>query len=145
MATSRELVRDGLATLLESALTGTGGLAQAVYNYRIGDFAGASPVVTVSSAGILRKRGTFEGGQAAVFLQVDVFVLYADGESWGEDEAEDRLDALEAAIAQVVEGYRSTALWFDLAMAERSQRVDVTIGGVEYMREVIPVAAGVWE
>lgn len=144
MASSRETVRDGVATLLQTALVGSGLLAQAVYNYRIGDFAGASPVVTVSSSGIMRKPATMQGGQAAVFLQVDVFVLYSDEDGWGEDDAEDRLDAIEAAIAGVVEANRQTATWFDLIMAERSQRVDVVIGGVDYIREMIPLAAGVW-
>jgi hypothetical protein len=144
MSSNRELVRDGLATLLATALAGTGGLAQAVYNYRIGDLAGASPVVTVSSRGVLRKRGTFGGDQAAVLLQVDVFVLYSDGASWGEDEAEDRLDAIEKEIAGVLDANQQTAAWVSIAQTEPSARVDVVIGGVDYIREVFVIGAEVW-
>lgn len=144
MSSNRELVRDGLATLLTTALAGTGGIVQAVYNYRIGDFAGASPVVTVSNRGILRKRGSFAGDRAAVLLQVDVFVLYADGASWGEDEAEDRLDAIEKGLAGVLDANQQTATWVSIEQTEPSARVDVMVGGVEYIREVFVIGAEVW-
>lgn len=144
MSSNRELVRDGLATLLTTALAGTGGIVQAVYNYRIGDFAGASPVVTVSNRGVLRQRGTFTGDRATVLLQVDVFVLYADGASWGEDEAEDRLDAIEQGIAGVINANQQTLAWVSIEQTEPSARVDVVIGGVDYIREVFVVGAQVW-
>ncbi len=140
MASNRGTVRKAFATLLTTAL---GSLAQAVYNYRIGDFGAQSPVVTVSSAGILRKRITMQGSRATMFLQVDVFVLYSDLGSWGEDEAEDRIDDIEAAIAGVVDANQPHANWYALSQPERSQRVDVEIGGVEYIREVLTVAVEV--
>ena len=57
---NRGTVRKAFAALLTTAL---GSLAQNVYNYRIGDFGTQNPVVTVSSAGILRERATFRGQQ----------------------------------------------------------------------------------
>lgn len=141
MASNRETARDALAALLTTALSS---LVEDVYNYRIGDFAGASPVVTVSSAGTVRRRATMQGSRATVYLQVDVFVLYSDEGSWGEDEAEDRIDAIESAIAGVVDANQQTDDWFALSHSERSQRVDVEIGGVEYIREMITLAAEVW-
>ena len=137
MASNRGTVRKAFAALLTTAL---GTLAQATYNYRIGDFGTQNPVVTVSSVGIQRQRITMQGSRATMFLQVDVFVLYADGASWGEDDAEDRIDDIEAAIAGVIDANEPNANWYALSQAERSQRMDVEIGGVEYIREVLTVA-----
>ena len=49
--TNRETVRDALGTLLSAALVGTGKPAQAFYGYMVGDFAGQSPVVVLTSSG----------------------------------------------------------------------------------------------
>lgn len=140
MASNRKTVRSAFATLLETALST---LVEKVYDYRIGDFEGQNPVVTVSSAGSQRQRWTFAGSRALFFLQVDVFVLYSDEGTWGEDDAEDRVDDIEAAIAGVVDAYQQTADWFALDLVDRSQRVDVEVGGDEYVREAITVAVGV--
>lgn len=140
MASNRKAVRAAFAGLL---VTGLSTLAQTVYAYRIGDFGGQSPVVTVSSAGIARRRATMAGSRATMLLQVDVFVVYSAGSAWGEDEAEDRLDDIEAAIAAVIDGNQAGALWFALSQDGRSQRVDVEIGGAEYIREVLTVAVEV--
>jgi hypothetical protein len=141
MASNRGTVRAAFGTLLGTALST---LAQAVYDYRIGDFEHQSPVVTVSSAGSVRKRASFQGGRATFFLQVDVFVLYSDEGTWGEDDAEDRIDDIEAAIVAVVDENQATANWGALTLSERSQRVDVEIGGVEYIREMMVVAVEVY-
>ena len=143
MSSNRKTAREALATLLSTALTGGGGLAQAVYSYRVGDFGGASPVVIVSSQGSRRERSTFQGSRNTVFLQVDIFVLYA-AVGWTEQDAETRLDDIEAAIAGVVDANQETANWLALNWADRSQRVDVAIGGVDYIRELLVLAAEVW-
>lgn len=140
MASNRGTVRKAFAALLTTAL---GALTQAVYAYRPADFGTQNPVVTVSSAGIQRKRATMQGSRATMYLQIDVFVLYADGAAWGEDDAEDRIDDLEAAIAGVIDANQANANWYALSQADRSQRVDVEIGGVEYVREVLTVAVEV--
>lgn len=140
MASNRGTVRKAFAALLTTAL---GSLAQATYNYRIGDFGTQNPVVTVSSAGIQRKRATMQGSRATMYLQVDVFVLYSDLGTWTEDIAEDRIDDIEAAIAGVIDANQANDNWFALTQVDRSQRVDVEIGGVEYIREVLTVAAEV--
>lgn len=141
MASNRKTIRKAFADLLETALSS---LAQTVYDYRVGDFAGATPVVVVSSGGSLRTRATYQGSKAQMFLQVDVFVLYSDGGSWGEDDAEDAVDDIEAAIAGVIDANQATANWFSLTPGERSQRLDVTVGGVDYIRESITVVVGTW-
>jgi hypothetical protein len=140
MASNRGTVRKAFAALLTTAL---GSLTQATYNYRIGDFGTQNPVLTVSSAGIQRRRATMQGSRATMFLQVDVFVLYSDQGTWNEDDAEDRIDDIEAALAGVIDANQAAANWYALSQSDRSQRVDVEIGGLEYIREVITVAVEV--
>jgi hypothetical protein len=141
---NRETVRDAMATLLETALVGTGLPVQAVYNYRPGDFGGQSPVVVVSSSGSERPRFTAAGGRTTVFLQVDAFVLYSDEDTWGEDEAEDRIDLIETTIAETVHANQYTTNWEAADYAARSERIDVEIGGLEYVREMIPLRVEVY-
>lgn len=134
---NRETVRDAMAALLNTALVGTGLPVQAVYAYRVGDLGGQSPVVVVSSAGSERPRMTAAGGRTTVLLQVDVFVLYSDEDTWGEDEAEDRLDLIEKTIAETIHSSQVTANWQAVDYAAQSERVDVEVGGLEYAREMI--------
>ena len=151
MAANREAVRDAVATLLEDGLTGTGNPVQAVYNHQVGDFAGQSPVVVVSSAGSGRPAMTFSGNRATFWLNVHVFVLYSDEGDWGEDDAEDRLDLIEADIAGIVDTNRGpTDDWQKLGYGERmsgagrSQTGAVVVGGLEYRTELIPLQAEVF-
>lgn len=145
MAANRETARDALETLIEAACVGTGLPVQATYNYRVGDFAGASPVVVVSSRGSNRRQMTLKGSRAKFYLQVDVLVLYAleDG-TWTEAQAEDALDRIESLIAGVVTSNQATAAWGALSYVGESIRTDVMIGGVEYIRESVVLEAEVY-
>lgn len=140
MATNRETVRDAFLTLVEAGLTS----AQEHYGYRVGDFEGQSPVVVVSSAGQLPRRATMQGSRTTVRLQVDTFVLYSDGDSWGEDDAEDALDALAMQLAGVVDDNQNTANWFALSFPQMSARNSVAIGGQEYAHEAFLVDVECW-
>ena len=144
MASNRETVRDALATLISTAMVGTGKPVQAVYNYRPSEFGGQSPVVTVSSQGSERPRLSFAGGQATHFLQVDVFVLYNDQASWTEDLAEDRLDLIESMLADIVDPRQRYSSWEAIGYEERSRRIAVVIGGVEYAWESITIGIRVF-
>jgi hypothetical protein len=147
-STDRETVRDALTTLLTAKLVGTGKPVKAVYNYRIGDFQGQSPVVTVSSEGSLRSPAG-EGADIwhnLFYLAVHTFVLYADpGTGWGEDDAEDALDDIERLIADVVMDNDDATYWGHLAFDSRSMRDDVAIGGDDYVREIVTIRAEVYE
>lgn len=141
--TNRETIRDALATLLTTALVGDGKPAQAVYNYKVGDFEGQSPVVTVTSGGTLRFEGDYgENLDGEFYLVITSYVLYADpGTDWGEDDAEDRLDLLEKSIADVlVDNYsHASGTWERIAIDGRTQVVEGEIGGELYLVEIIPV------
>ena len=139
---ARSTVRKAFAALLDTALVGSGKPAQAVYNHRVGDFAGASPVVVVSSGPIQRLIENFGNcDHAVILLNVYVFVLYADGAgTWDEADAEDAVDAIEAIIAETVINNQNSANWNSAAYVEApTELAGVVIGGQEYQRELIQI------
>lgn len=142
MTVARSTVRKAFAALLQTALVGSGKPAQAVYDYQVGDFAGASPVVVVSSGPIQRLIQNFGNcDHAVIVLNVHVFVLYADAASgWDEADAEDAVDSIEALIADTVINNQRNANWQSCAYAEGpTDLAGVVIGGQEYRRELIQV------
>lgn len=142
-ATNRETVRDALATLLTSALTGAGKPGQAVYGYKVGDFQGQSPVTLVMSAGSQRSELTYSTEFDNMFyLVIENWVLYADtAGSWTEANAEDRLDLLEKSIADVFAANysHSSGTWDRISFDGRSQIIEVVQAGKAYLVEIIPV------
>lgn len=139
---ARSTVRKAFAELLDDALVGSGKPAQVVYDYQVGDFAGASPVVVVSSGPIQRLIENFGNcDHAVILLNVYVFVLYADNASgWDEADAEDAIDAIEQIIAETVINNQHRAEWNSAAYVEApTDLAGVVIGGQEYRRELIQV------
>jgi hypothetical protein len=136
MSANRKTLRAALAGVLTTEVTS----AQAVYAYQKARLNGQTPVICVTSAGSSRERMTMRGGRLSALLDIHVFVLYSDGASWTEAQAEDRLDDIEQQIAAAVEKYARSTSWASLAYAERSDaRTPVTLEGITYLHEVIPV------
>jgi hypothetical protein len=141
---SRQRVREELGAVLAAQL----GAAQQVYTDQPTDFGGQSPVVVVSSAGTEREgagRRTF-GGPIAPAFHLDVYVFVrsvledSDGNAVTNPDADDQLDSLEAAIAQVVADYPKAQSWSAISYAGRSDTTFVTVlDGTEYKREHIPL------
>lgn len=143
---SRRPAREALAALLTTALVGSGKPATAVYDYLVGDFEGQSPVVVVASGPMLRLRDNLgECYRSRFNLRCFVFVAYSDpAGTWTEADAEDAIDAIEAAIADVVlANGRVSGAWDKLTNEEVTELDSVTIGGVEYRREIITLEAEV--
>lgn len=140
---NRETVRDYLATLLTAKLVTTDEKVKAVYNYRIGDFSGLSPVVVVWSGGSNREQISAmpqPGVREAIFyLNVNVFVRYA-ATGWTEAQAEDRLDLIEYTIVGVLDNNPKVAnVWDAIDYEGRSMREQTVIGGKTYLQEAIPI------
>jgi len=138
MITTRRACREALAALLQTALVGAGKPAQAVYDYQIGDFAGASPVVVVSSAGSSYDDLSFQGLSPSYDLNIHVFVVYA-ATGWTEDDAENALDAISETIAAVLAANKVAANWDGIAWVGSSKTLSVDIGGVDYRTEIISI------
>lgn len=136
---SRKEVRQHLAQELQDWL---GDLVQAVYDHKVGDLAGQSPVVVVLSLGSERERETYRGWLARFYFSVQVWVLYASG-GWTEADAEDRLDEIEMAIAEYVNlNQREIGFWEALSFEGRSEALEVTpLGGEPYLVERFTLSA----
>jgi len=100
-------------------------------------------VLVLGSAGAQRAQGTKRVQGALLYVDVHVFVLYADG-AWREAHTEAMLDTIEAGVAAVVHNNQHGAAWNHLRYADRSHTDAVTIGGQEYRREVIPLVMEVY-
>ncbi|MBU6360209.1 MAG: hypothetical protein KGS46_09300, partial [Chloroflexi bacterium] len=78
------------------------------------------------------------------YFNVHVFALYSDGASWNEDDAENAIDDIEAAVSRVISINTTTNNWANIVITERTVADSVEIGGIEYRREVIPVQVTVF-
>lgn len=147
MSVSRQTSREALAALLSTALVGSGKPAAAVYDYLVGDFQGQSPVVVVASGPIDRQRDSLGACYRTSFLlRCYVFVAYSDpAGTWTEADAEDAIDAIEVLIADtVLANSRSAGAWDSLTYETATELDSVTIGGVEYRREIITLRGEVY-
>lgn len=116
---------------------------QQVWAYMRGDFKQNTPVAEVVSAGTLRERLTGQGSIAKPFyIDIFVYALYSDqAGTWTEEDAEDTLDAVEAAVDQMVNEQRKNDVWISIQYDQRSQVLpNFQMGGVIYRREVIHLA-----
>lgn len=147
MSASRADMRKHLASLLETALVGNDKPAAAVFDYQVGDFNKLSPIVTVTSGPIERRHQGFAPcWHTTVTLLIHVFVLYADGNGWTEENAEDAIDDIEATVADVLLANPQSDYWHKATYAEQPTLIDgIEIAGVEYRREVIAVQMEVIE
>lgn len=139
---SRREVRQAIASLIRAQST----LAQAVYPYLPPDFAGSSPVITVTGAGSERPRITMRGVKTSFRLVVETFVLYSDPSAtppWTPEDAENTMDDLEADIAVIVANNPTGECWNALSYETVSAVSKVSIGGVAYLYEAIPLTAEV--
>ena len=75
-----------------------------------------------------------------------MFVLYSDPTTtppWTANDAENTMDALEKEIAELVADNPKGAYWEYLGYETVSAISKVTVGGVAYLYEVIPLVAEV--
>lgn len=137
MSTSREVVRDAFATLLEAALVGDGLPVKTVVASKVKALEGLTPLVAVLSAGALREKVTFMGDMPTFYLEVQVWVLQ-EGTDWTTAQAEDALDRIESLIAGVYESNRGTDEWSVLEYSGRSTVIELSSDGKLYYMERIP-------
>jgi len=141
---NRETVRDAVSTILSSAIVAAG-YAQAFYGYQVADFGRQSPVVVVTSGGASRGNlASREIGDTSFKIIIHIFVLYAieDG-SWTEANSEDKLDALEKKIIDLLIDAFDTQNWLTLDAMDFSEVDGEIIGEEDYRHEAITLTIGV--
>lgn len=145
MASNRRDTRLAWAALLAAELVGDGQPVEVVYSEQTADLGGQSPVICISSGGTERDRLTYKSSHAYYYIDVDVFVLYsAAGEGWTEADAESMLDDIERRIAAIIDAHQEGAHWHGVEYVSRSTTDYLSIGGVEYKRERIPLRLNVF-
>ena len=137
--TSRETVRDGLATLL-GTLAGDGNPVQSVTGHGLSALDEVSHIVVMSS-GSTRAPGTHGHNWSIMYLTVQGWVLYTDQGDWGRDDAEDKLDEIEKEIADLLETNRYYSGYWDMIEYDGRSRVSevTTVTGLPYLVETIPL------
>lgn len=145
----RRTAREALAGLLGAALTGVGKPVQAVYGYQLGDFGGASPVVLVVSGGSAREQAGLGSARHANRFRLTVLAFVAAADSaagWSEQAVEDRLDAIDKALADVLADNRgkrqNPGLAWDYIALEAGAFTTVApavVGGAAYWMETSSV------
>ena len=140
---SREAARDELVEGLTVALDG---LTASVYGYQAPVEAGLTPCVRVFGAGTLRPIVPETGRRSHFRLVVQVWVLAYDREGgWTEADAEDRLDAIEQAIAAWLGDNQFNEVWTAIEYAAMSTvTAAVTQAGETYLVEDIPIEVYVY-
>lgn len=137
---SRKAARAHLATLISAT-----GAFQAVYESEHKALSGQSPVAMIHSAGSDRER-ILDGTYTEVLrFEIGVYVVRSGDTAAGEDAVENALDDLDATIAGVIDAnIVSAGKWNDLRQSEASVTAYVTIDGVQYRAEMIPVEVTVF-
>lgn len=138
VATSREIVRDALVTLLTTALVGAGLPVKTVTGSKVKNLEGLTPLVSVLSDGTVRERKTFQGTFPTFYLVLQVWVTQ-EATGWTNAQAEDALDRIESIIADVFIDNVETDNWTLLSITDRSRILEVTSGGRLYFVESFPV------
>ena len=138
MSTSRETVRDELASLLGTALVGVGLPVKEVTSSFIGDLKGRTPLVAVLSGGTLRETAPIN--RPTFLLEVQSWVLQ-EGTGWTAAQAEDALDTIESIISATYEANRGVDKWEIVQYAGETSVVEMSAAGVIYYLERIPTIA----
>jgi len=138
MATSRQVAREKLVTLLPTALVGDGKPVKIVSGSKQASLEGITPLVQVLGQGSNRDPLTFAGDRGTFSFVVRVWVLQST-ENWTYAQAENALDSIEALIAGVCEDNDRTDDWELLQYNGPSAVIEVAVAGVPYYLERIPV------
>lgn len=137
--TSRATIRLTLVSLAQSTLTTVP--SANIAGELPGAFAGATPMLLILSGGTERRPSGYQEDLPRFFLSLRTYVLLStpDG-AWEADDAEARLDAIEADVAALLLAQQQTATWQNIQYAGRSVVEDViTIDGFVYRRETTPL------
>lgn len=147
---NRKVARAELASIFTTDLTGPSNPVQKVFSYDRRDFEGESPVVLVLSAGSGRSPwgiGTVKYKNDFQFAVLSFVRDAIPAQSWTEQNVEDALDDVEAAIAKsVMENRNHPGFWLNLMFdGEPSSVMNGKMSGEPYRIEVFTLIAEVYD
>lgn len=140
---SRKTVRDELAAALQSAISGAGKPVSSVYGYQPGKLDKESPVVLVLSRGIRRSVDGIGAHRYRNEIALELHILVYDGAQnpLNEQQREDKLDSIEAALAAWFVDHQSGTsyqnAWYAPEMTD--VRPVIYVDGNPYLLEIVRV------
>lgn len=140
MASARQSVRSVLASFLPNFVT-----LQAVYEQRIYNFGGQSPVALLDNGGTRFERETHQGFEKYLGLDIHLFVLMEQTEDgYDEEEADEVVDALLEGVARLVNDVQRSSAWRHLHFRDAiGPPENLVVGGGTYRHIIVPVEAWV--
>lgn len=150
---TRNQTRVALGAAIEKALVGPNKAAAAFSDHHKVDFKGASPVLTLSSAGAGIETYTPQGSRFTYFYDLSALVIRPTAQEiaagdYTEKQVEDNLDRIYDDFIRFVEDNRSDKTngdWDYLTVEGRSQIIPVVDeGGRSYFIENIPLKVEVY-
>lgn len=154
MATRAE-IRDRMATLMDSELTGVGHTLVKAYGYPVGDFTGSWPLSILGPSGSGRPAPSNMGrGTTTHRFKLQVFVKYAEVDDqaklilnaagtpvWTEEDAVNALDAYNSELDAFLQTHRTDAgywLAVDYGADTEIDIIDTDYGA--FLRETYTIA-----
>ena len=137
---TRTLIRNAMADLFQQNLTGIP--AAHIFNSRLVDPKGKSPMIYVTSGGTGRPRLTTVTSAPKYKIDVFTLVILADqaNPQWSEEKAENLTDSLEEQINELLDKNRSRkGLWSSIEYENDTSVERLPLGGRDYLVEVIPL------
>lgn len=136
-SSSRKVVRARLETLLTAELAG---LVDQVVSVKPGVINEIVSLVYIAPGGTERKPISFGLNEGVFYFILQIYVPQSrEGSTWTDENAIDRLDDIEASIADVCENSRCDANWGMLIYDGRSAVSEALIEGNKYFLEFIPI------
>lgn len=152
MTTSRKLVRKALGSAMEGDLVGEGLPAVGFASYHKTDFGGASPVITLSTAGSGLPPMTTMGSSQEYFYEINTLIIRPNqtevDAGYTEKDVEDILDDMYDAIKTWISQNRKDSQnneWQHISIIARSNIIPIVDdGGRGYFMENIPIKVEVF-
>lgn len=133
LANNRKFIRKTFKAILSGGISEV----QKVISGQVDDFKGQSPIIVLDSAGSTRTPIAVGSSYPDHKIDLFTFVLCSDPENgWTEENAEDQLDDIECKIGDLIDANQQSAYWNAISYVQPSEAITVTIGGVDYRREV---------
>ena len=148
--TNRKDVRTAIKASLDAFLVGPGKPVQYVYKYQTGEFlatiesgeiANVSVLVIAGDGSDRQGSDSFISAEQTIFLNIHSFILYEKEDEWTEEQSEDGIDDVEAALIEWWgdnadrRNESATPSWLEMHLLGRSEITSAFIGGIEYRHE----------
>ena len=135
---------DGRADLHKFVLADCGDLVEPdwILDHQLTNFNGASPVIQVTSAGLLDALENVRTGKVIYYYSIETFVVHK-AENWTPKQAEDLMDLLADRVVECLKKNR-TKPWKRAYLLSRTVVSRTKVANVVHLYEPFPVAVEIF-